>query len=244
MNTKISTITKKAMSSREIERLTGKSHSHVLRDIKNMVSELYGDHPKVDDLETKGVFVLLDARGYTQEVLLDFNHTQTLITGYSIILRKKVIDRWQELEEKQVDPMKALNDPAVMRGLLLGYTERVLALESEVVELKPKAKALERIAISSDGSYCIRDTAKIMQLQEKVFIAWLLEHEWVYRRTGQSGLIAYAPILKKGFMEHKITTGDKTDGSGEQWSKTQARVTSKGLVKLVLLLGADLDEAA
>lgn len=238
MNTKISTVTQQTMSSVEIAKLTEKRHSDVLHDIRRILAEA--------GIGERGL-----ASSYLSEQnkeLPCFNlprrECDLVMSGYSVKYRLAIIDRWQELEEKQADPMKALNDPAVMRGLLLGYTERVLSLESEVVELKPKAEALERIAISSDGSYCIRDAAKIMQLQEKAFIAWLLEHEWVYRRTGQSGLIAYAPILKKGYMEHKLTTGDKTDGSGEQWSKTQARITSKGLVKLSLALGVEMDEAA
>jgi len=48
-----------------------------------------------------------------------------------------------------VDPIKALSDPTIMRGLLLTYTEKVLVLESKVVELAPKAKALDRIATHS-----------------------------------------------------------------------------------------------
>jgi len=49
-----------------------------------------------------------------------------------------------------IDPMQVLSDPAAMRGLLLTYTEKVLALESKVESLAPKAEALERIA-DADG---------------------------------------------------------------------------------------------
>ena len=100
----------KTMSSLEIAELTGKEHKQVLRDIRNMANELYpniqGTDLYLSDLQ--GFIVEKLDNGFTKQVLLDYSHTQTLITGYSITLRKKVIDRWQELEEKQIDPMKAL----------------------------------------------------------------------------------------------------------------------------------------
>ncbi|MTW19444.1 phage antirepressor Ant, partial [Rhodoplanes serenus] len=66
----------------------------------------------------------------------------------------------------QADPMKALADPAALRGLLLTYSEKVIALEGEVAELRPQADALDRIA-QSDGSLCITDAAKTLQVRPK-----------------------------------------------------------------------------
>ena len=40
--------------------------------------------------------------------------------------------------------MELLNDPAAMRGLLLTYTEKVLALEEEKRQLTPKTEMLRQ----------------------------------------------------------------------------------------------------
>ena len=48
-----------------------------------------------------------------------------------------LVDRWQELEAALVKPVQQTvnsNDPASLRGLLLGYTEQVLQLEHKVEE--------------------------------------------------------------------------------------------------------------
>jgi hypothetical protein len=58
----------------------------------------------------------------------------------------------------------------------------------------------------------------------------LQENSWVYRRPMGSGYLAYQDRIQQGLMEHKITTGEKTDG--HEWTNTQARITPKGLVKL------------
>lgn len=86
------------MSTKEIAELTGKRHDHVVRDAKEMINELlyYNDAP---DLGHKDYQVLTDSRGYTSEILLNKELTETLITGYSVVLRHKVIRRLHELEE-------------------------------------------------------------------------------------------------------------------------------------------------
>ncbi len=61
-----------------------------------------------------------------------------------------------------VDPMVALNDPAIMRSLLMGYSEKVLKLEDQLEIIKPKAQALDRIA-TANGSLCV--TAHHLQSQ-------------------------------------------------------------------------------
>jgi anti-repressor protein len=51
-----------------------------------------------------------------------------------------------ERKAKSRDPVAVLNDPSAMRGLLLTYSEKVIALESTVTDLTPKAITHDRIA--------------------------------------------------------------------------------------------------
>lgn len=76
------------MSSREIAELTGKEHFHVLRDIRAMLSEL-----KEDESKFGGIFLDTMNRKQT-EYHLDRELTDTLLTGYSAVMRRKVIARW------------------------------------------------------------------------------------------------------------------------------------------------------
>lgn len=128
-----------------------------------------------------------------------------------------------------VDPMVALSDPATMRALLLGYTEKVIALEGRVSELQPKAVALDRIA-NTDGSLCLMDAAKTLQIRPKDLIAWMKAHLWIFMRVGTSHWVGRAEKLNAGFLEHKVTTIHRTDGT--ERITTQVRVTPKGLAKL------------
>lgn len=83
-----------SMSSREIAKLTSKQHKHILRDIREMLEAL-GDGPDLGHFEEKK-----DSRGYTSEFRLDRELTETLLTGYSIPLRRKVVKRLHEMEEQ------------------------------------------------------------------------------------------------------------------------------------------------
>jgi len=76
------------MSSREIAELTGKLHKSVKRDIAAMFSDL-----KVDALSFERIY--LDGLNREQtEYLLDREHTDCLLTGYSAKMRMAVIKRW------------------------------------------------------------------------------------------------------------------------------------------------------
>lgn len=210
------------MSSREIGDLCEKRHPDVRRDIRAMMDGLGED-------VSRFAHTYLDASGRQQEeYLLPKDLTLTLVAGYNVRLRKRIIDRWLELEGSAPDPMKALNDPTMMRGLLLTYTEKVIALEGVVDEMRPQVQALERIALS-DGSLCITDAAKTLQVRPKALFAFLRSHRWIYSRQGSSD-IAYQDKLASGLLEHKTTTVHRSDGSEK--TATQVRVTPKGLTRL------------
>jgi len=223
----------KTMTSREIAELTDKEHKNVIRDIRTMLEEL-----KKDGSDLSHVQEDKDARGYTTCFYLSRELTETLLTGYSATARLKVIRRWHELEAqaaKPVDPMQVLNDPSAMRGLLLTYTEKVLALQAIVDVAQPKAEALDRISTFSEGSMCITNAAKNLQIQPKKLFAWLQEHQWIYRRAGGSGWIGYQSRIQVGYLEHKTTTVERTDGSAKQVE--QVLITAKGLAKLAIDVG-------
>lgn len=179
-----------AMSSREIADLCEKRHDHVMRDIRQMLVELHGEGclPRFG-----GTSIVQQPNGGEREVPCFFppkRETLILVSGYKLELRARIIDRWQELEAQQHrDPVQVLNDPAAMRGLLLTYSEKVLALEAENKELVPKAEALDRIA-TADGSLCVTDAAKTLQVRPKDLFAFLRSHGWIYSRPGTSD-VAY-----------------------------------------------------
>lgn len=214
------------MTSREIADLTGSSHDNVLKTVRSLV-----DKGLVSGNETPYTHPQ-NGQTYT-EFRLSYRDTMVVVSGYSVELRAKIIDRWQQLEADAADPVKALADPAKLRHVLLGYTEKVLALEQQVGELAPKAEALDRFVTSVDGSFCLTDAAKSLQVPPRKFVAKLQEMGWIYRRPLGGDWLAYQNRIATGVMEHKVTTGEKSDGT--EWASTQARVTAKGMAKLSMI---------
>lgn len=134
----------------------------------------------------------------------------------------------------QFDPAKALNDPATMRSLLLGYTEKVLELEDQIKVIQPKAEALDRLALA-DGSVCITDAAKLLQMSKPKDLFTLLQREqWIYRRSGSTTYVGYQDKIQQGLIEHKVTEITRSDGSSK--ITQQVRITPKGLAKLGQLI--------
>lgn len=134
----------------------------------------------------------------------------------------------------QFDPSVALNDPAVLRSLLLTHTEKVLQLEDQIKEIKPKAEALDRIA-TSDGSVCITDAAKVLQIHKpKSLFGYLQRNKWIFRRSGSMVWQGYQDKIQQGLLEHKVTEVSLSDGSSRVTH--QVRVTPKGLSRLSELI--------
>ena len=212
------------MSSREIADLTEKRHPDVKRDIDRMLSELQEDARKF-------AHIYLDSMNRQQtEYLLNRELTETLLLGYSAPLRLKVIRRLRELEEMVKNPPIDLNDPASLRMLLLGYTEKVTELEAKVEEARPKVEALDRLS-SLSGAMCITDAAKNLSVAPNKLFRWMDTNGWTYRRQGSLERSAYQSKVTAGYLElrpierHSNTTGN-------DFVITQVRVTAKGLTYL------------
>uniref|UniRef100_UPI001EDF5818 Rha family transcriptional regulator n=1 Tax=Xenorhabdus bovienii TaxID=40576 RepID=UPI001EDF5818 len=136
------------MSSREIAKLTGKQVKHIHQDIWNMLEQLYGirkdgqdfDHDKNQQVTlVEGVIAVIDNRGYVSEFLLDRRHTEILITGYDIIRRAAVIDRWFDLESGKAIPIAQQQSTGLPQLSRLEVLQ--MAIESEQGRLEEKARA-------------------------------------------------------------------------------------------------------
>jgi phage antirepressor YoqD-like protein len=151
----------------------------------------------------------------------------------------RLVDRWQQLEEQVVSRSLALPDfssPAeAARAWAEQYEGREIALrkaavlESHVTEMAPKAEALDRIA-SAEGSLCVTDAAKALQVQPKKLFGYLRQNGWCYRRLGCKHDLGYQDKVKAGLLEHKVSARSMPDGS-EKISE-QVRITAKGITKL------------
>ncbi|QRM56913.1 Rha family transcriptional regulator [Sinorhizobium sp. BG8] len=82
------------MSSREIAELTGKRHDNVIRDIKAMLTDL-----SFEASDFAGSYI--DPTGRELPCFnLPKRETTILVSGYSVTLRARIVDRWMELEEQ------------------------------------------------------------------------------------------------------------------------------------------------
>lgn len=117
------------MSSREIADLTGKRHTDVKRDIQSMGKDLQED---------VSIFarIYLDPMNRQQtEYLLDREHTDCLLTGYSASMRMAVVKRWHELEQQTRRPM-------TQAELIAASANQLVAIERQQAEHQV---ALERV---------------------------------------------------------------------------------------------------
>ncbi|MDD3481823.1 Rha family transcriptional regulator [Azovibrio restrictus] len=121
------------MSSHEIAELTEKRHGDVIRDTRVMLEALG------DDADLRHVQETKDSRGYTAEISLPKDLTLTLVSGYNVKLRKRIIDRWMELEEKATQPAIPQTLPEALRLA----AEAIEKSEKLALENKAQAEALD-----------------------------------------------------------------------------------------------------
>ena len=123
------------MSSLEIAERTGKNHHDVLRDISNMFQGVGEDASNF-----AGIY--RDSMNRNKPCYhLPEIYVLTLITGYSIPLRKAVIERWRELEAQVAAPVTSA--PALPNFSNPGEAARAWADEWEKHQAEVKLREAE-----------------------------------------------------------------------------------------------------
>ena len=196
------------MSSREIANLTGKNHQHIMRDIRRMLEDL---KPKKDESKFGPISseapavqgfkesVYLDAYGREKpEYLLNFELTMTLISGYNVVLRNRIIKRWQELELQQ------------QQIQLAKQNNQILALENKLQDAQIKACQFDAL-VAQSGFLNFRKVAKELELNERSLKSWLIQNDWISLRGSQKKMSPKAWTIRKKYMvfKHQLTeSGD------------------------------------
>ena len=217
-----------SMTSLEIAELVEKRHDNVKRTIENLVKQAVITSPQIEEKPTAGrpstFYVFSGEQGKRDSIIV--------VAQLCPEFTARLVDRWQELEAqiaKPADPMQFLSDPTLLRNALLTYSEMVIDLEQKVEVMQPTVEAYDRIA-KADGSLCLTDAAKALQMRPKDLIAKLSSGKWIYKRAGNSHWLGYQDKVQAGYLEHKIT--EVTRGDGTTKITEQVRITPKGLAKL------------
>lgn len=200
------------MSSREISTLTGKQHGHVCRDIETMLEQL-------GERSEGYIHIWTHPQNGQQyrEFRLDREHTECLITGYSAVLRMKIIRRLRELEEGHTPLPQTL--PEALR-LAADMAEQNAALASKVQQDAPKVAFVEQY-VEAGGAKSLRETAKILNMPEKAMIDALVRDKVLFRQSGN--LLPHALRQRDGLFT--VKTGSSEFGH----AYTQTRVTPRGV---------------
>ncbi|HHF7996754.1 phage antirepressor KilAC domain-containing protein [Escherichia coli] len=202
-----------AMTSLEIAGLCEKRHDHVCRDIKVMLEQLNIKSPQIwgeyrDDL----------GRAYPC-FHLPKDLCLTLVSGYSVVLRKRIIDRWLELESGQkVSVPQTLPEALRLAADLAEQKER---LTQELVAAAPKVEFVDRYC-SASGSMSFRQVAKLLKAKETEFRLFLIENDIMYRLGG--ALTPRHQHIDAGRFEVKTGTSVSSNHAF-----SQARFTAKGV---------------
>lgn len=220
-----------SMSSIDIAELTNKEHRHVLRDIRLMLTELYGEK----SLPSFG-------QSYTAEngqsyncYMLPKKEVMVLVSGYSIKLRMKIITRLEDLESRSYPQLPDFSNPVIAARAWADEIEKNMLLENKISVQAPKVAALNRIAVA-EGSMNTTAAAKHLQIRPKDLFALLISEKWYYRRIGNNGYLGYQNRIQQGLIEHKVTT---VSIAGVDRVYEQPRLTPKGLIKLADIINND-----
>ena len=189
------------MSSLEIAGLTGKRHDHVMVDIVKMLSDLGKAAP---DFAGTAFYEVNNAKRSRKIYNLPKRETLILVSGYSVAMRARIIDRWQELEAKgkpdlstDVGKLLLIQEMAAKQLELISENNSI----SESLSIAaPKAEFFDSF-VDSTGLKSFRKVAKILGINERKFRQFLADNKIMYKQNGD--WLPYAEHINAGRFVNK-----------------------------------------
>lgn len=223
--------------SRDVAATFDKRHADVLR--------AYRDLQCSADFRQRNFapFKIKDLTGESlSHVLITKDGFAFLVLGFTgaaaAVFKEAYIERFNAMEtelRRQSGPVVPQSLPEALR-LAADLAEQVDRQRAEIAVLAPRSEALAVIA-DADGSLCVTDAAKALQMPPSELWAYLFRQQWLYRRDKDGAPIAYQSKLSAGYLEHKVVP--VPTGPGRTWARQQVRVTAKGLTALAQRIPLD-----
>lgn len=158
------------MSSLEIAELTGKQHAHIMRDIRSLLAQGASQSnfglSSYKQPQPRGGYKELPCFELTKKGCL------ILASGYDVVLREKIIDRWEELEiERRIRTpqtyLEALEALAISEKEKQQLSIENKEKEEKLIDLQSQAEFAECI-MKSPECISVGDMANILN-QNKLF---------------------------------------------------------------------------
>lgn len=224
-------IKKETMTSLEIAEVTGKRHDSVLRDIRNIISQGVDAHNFVETSYTD------KANRQQKCYMLTKKGCLILASGYDALLREKIINRWEELETKNMSAIKLPTTFAEALRLAADQAEKLEAQErqlaansKEIVELsgtiatmQPKVTYVDKI-LASKETVTTTQIAQDYGLSAKSFNI-LLRNFGIQHKVGGQWIL-YVKFLPNGYVQSDTIPIEHKDGSSG--SVMHTKWTQKG----------------
>lgn len=204
----------------------------------------------IDNLEISNEFRLLN---FEQGSYIDRNGDeqrcfQMTRDGFSMLVmgfngskaarwKEKYIETFNAMEAELLHQARLKNvdfdSPKTILGVVLALKDKSERLEQQLEEQQPLVEGFERIA-GAEGSLCITDAAKALQMRPKDLFGFMSQNGWIYKRPGAGHWLGYSSKVQQDTLTHKVTTVLTPDG--DERIIEQVRVTPKGLSRLSVLI--------
>lgn len=199
------------MSSREIADLVESRHDSVKRTIER--------------LQDKGLIQLtpmVEVKNHLGQVVTEYQlikrDTYVVVAQLSPEFTARLVDRWQELENKQMPQIPQTLSEALR--LAADQAEQIERQNLLIEQQRPKVEFVQRY-VEAGTTKSLRETAKILRVPERAMIDCLVDDGLLFRQSGN--LLPYQKYHAKGLFD--VKTGTTEHGH----NYTQTRVTSKGI---------------
>lgn len=208
-------MSKETMTSLEIAEITGKNHSHIMRDIRNLLSQ--GVSESNFGLSS---YKQSQPNGGTKNVpcyALTKKGCLILASGYDALLREKIINRWEELEKEKRNGGFAV--PQTFGEALMLAAKQQVALEEKERKIAALNEEQERLlientkqgeTITEQGDQIIKLSSDILAMKPKVdYCDKILSSTSLVTTTqiaqdyGYSA-VAFNKILAELRIQHKV----------------------------------------
>ena len=220
----------KTMSSLQIAELTGKAHSNVMRDIRNILEQLEDRRQFSFELSSRPQPM---PNGGSKEVscfILTKKDCLLLASGYDANLRAKIINRWEELETREL----SRKELALMVIQAEEEKERLLLENnhlSETIELQQKELTKSAPKVSYYDSHLLSvntltttQVAKEIGMNAEKLNSKLKELGIQYKQSDQ--WLLKAPYDRWGM--HDVRTNIFTSERGNTHTNTYTVWTQRG----------------